>query len=37
MIFEGQQIVLPIQLIENQIILKWQGAEYPAVYSDAGW
>ena len=36
-IFEGQQIVLPIQLIENQIILKWQGADYPAVYSDAGW
>jgi len=37
MIFEGQQIVLPIQLIENQIILKWQGADYPAVYSEAGW
>ena len=37
MIFEGQQIVLPIQLIENQIILKWQGADYPAVCSDAGW
>ena len=36
-IFEGQQIVLPVQLIENQIILKWQGADYPAVYSDAGW
>ena len=36
-VFEGQQIVLPIQLIENQIILKWQGADYPAVYSDAGW
>ena len=36
-IFEGQQIVLPVQLIENQVILKWQGAEYPAVYSDAGW
>ena len=37
LIFEGQQIVLPVQLIENQIILKWQGADYPAVYSDAGW
>ena len=37
MIFEGQQIILPIQLIENQIILKWQGADYPAVCSDAGW
>ncbi len=37
MIFEGHQIVLPIQLIENQIILKWQGADYPAVYNDAGW
>ncbi len=36
-IFEGQQIVLPVQLIENQIILKWQGADYPAVYSEAGW
>ena len=36
-VFEGQQIVLPVQLIENQIILKWQGADYPAVYSDAGW
>ncbi|XAT57341.1 biotin/lipoyl-binding protein [Rhodobacteraceae bacterium IMCC1335] len=36
-IFEGQQIVLPVQLIENQIILKWQGADYLAVYSDAGW
>ena len=36
-IFEGQQIVLPVQLIKNQIILKWQGADYPAVYSDAGW
>ena len=36
-IFEGQQIVLPVQLIENQIILKWQGTDYPAVYSDAGW
>ena len=36
-VFEGQQIVLPTQLIENQIILKWQGADYPAVYSDAGW
>ena len=36
-IFEGQQIVLPVQLIENQIILKWQGADYAAVYSDAGW
>ena len=36
-IFEGQQIVLPVQLIENQIILKWQAADYPAVYSDAGW
>lgn len=36
-IFEGHQIVLPVQLIENQIILKWQGADYPAVYSDAGW
>ena len=36
-IFEGQQIVLPVQLIEHQIILKWQGADYPAVYSDAGW
>ena len=36
-IFEGQQIVLPVQLIENQIILTWQGADYPAVYSDAGW
>ncbi|WP_459444334.1 biotin carboxylase N-terminal domain-containing protein [Alphaproteobacteria bacterium US3C007] len=36
-IFEGQQIVLPVQLIENQIILKWQGADYPAIYSDAGW
>ena len=36
-IFEGQQIVLPVQLIENQIILKWQGADYPAGYSDAGW
>ena len=36
-IFEGQQIVFPVQLIENQIILKWQGADYPAVYSDAGW
>ncbi|MDC0913505.1 biotin carboxylase N-terminal domain-containing protein [Paracoccaceae bacterium] len=36
-IFEGRQIVLPVQLIENQIILKWQGADYPAVYSDAGW
>ena len=37
MIFEGQRIILPIQLIENQIILKWQGADYPAVCSDAGW
>jgi 3-methylcrotonyl-CoA carboxylase alpha subunit len=36
-IFEGQQIVLPVQLIEDQIILKWQGADYLAVYSDAGW
>ena len=36
-VFEGQQIILPIQLTENQIILEWQGAEYPAVYSDAGW
>ncbi|MDA8647534.1 biotin/lipoyl-binding protein [Rhodobacteraceae bacterium] len=36
-IFEGQQIVLPVQLIENQIILKWQGTDYPAVYSDSGW
>ena len=36
-IFEGQQIVLPVQLIENQIILKWQGADYPVIYSDAGW
>ena len=36
-IFEGQQIVLPVQLIENQIILKWQGADYLAVYSDSGW
>ena len=36
-VFEGQQIVLPVQLIENQIILTWQGADYPAVYSDAGW